>query len=94
MLLASTINKAKKSLFALRLLKKYFNPNEMRTLLVLNFLDYLVIWLTQELSTIAKQALLSISANALGNCMMLNCLEISCERIHSISEKSTPKQII
>ena len=95
---ASAINKAKTSLFALRLLRKYFSPNEMRTLLDSNFNSTLyynaVIWLTPELSTVAKQALLSISANALRNCMMLNCSEISFERIHSICEKSTPKQIM
>ena len=34
---ASAINKAKNSLLALRLLRKYFNPSEMRTLLDSNF---------------------------------------------------------
>ena len=39
--ISSAIAKAKKSLFALRLLKRYFNGNEMRTLLDSNFYSIL-----------------------------------------------------
>ena len=39
--LANAISKAKKSLLAQRLLRKYFNPNEMRTLLDSNFYSIL-----------------------------------------------------
>ena len=96
--IAKTISKAKKSLFALRLLKKYFTPDEMKTLLDSKFYSILyynaVIWLTPSISAIMKQSLLSISANALRSCMLVNCSEVSFEMIHSICKKSTPKQIM
>ena len=64
-----TIGKAKKALFAIRLLKRYFNQSQIRTLLDSNFYSVLyynaVIWLTPNLSSDLKQSLLSISANAL-----------------------------
>ena len=56
---ACAISKAKKSLFALRLLRNYFSPTEMRTLLDTNFYSVLycnaVIWLTPSLSSEMKQ---------------------------------------
>ena len=95
--IAHAIGKAKKALFALRLLRKYFNPNEMRTLLDSNFYSILyynaVIWLTPEINAVMKQALLFISANALRSCMLSNCGEISFERIHSICKKCTPNKL-
>ena len=79
--IANAINKSKKAFFALRLSRKYFNANEMRTLLDSNFYSILyynaVIWLTPEISAPMKQALHSISANALRSCMLFNCNQIS-----------------
>ena len=40
-----------------------------------------------------KQALLSVSANALRSCMMSQCFEISFIKIHSLCHKCTPTQI-
>ena len=95
---ASAISKSRKSLFALRLLRKYFNDNEMRILLDSNFYSILyynaVLWLTPELSSVMKQALLSISANALRSCMMSRCPEISFITIHTLCKKFTPSQIM
>ena len=51
------------------------------------------IWLTPELSSSIKQALLSISANALRSCMMSYCSEVSFLRIHLLCKKCTPTQI-
>ena len=69
----------------------------MRALLDSNFYSILyynsVIWLTPDISSIMKQSLLSVSANALRSCMLTNCNEISFERIHMKCKKSTPKQI-
>ena len=49
----------KKALCALRLIKKYFNKNEMQTMLDSNYYSILyynsVIWLTPELNTNVKQ---------------------------------------
>ena len=63
--IANAINKLKKALFALRLLPKYLNQYEMRTLWDSNFYSILyynaVVWLTPEISAVMKQALLAIS---------------------------------
>ena len=92
------ITKAKKSLFALRLLKKYFSPDEMKILLDSKFYSILyynaVIWLTPSISAAMKQSLMSISANALRSGTPVNFDEISFERIHLLCKKSTPKQIM
>ena len=94
---AQSISKAKKALYALRLLKRNFNGNEMRTLLDANFYSILyynsVIWLTPNLSSEMKQSLLSISANALRSCLNLS-FDVSFENVHKISNKCTPKQIM
>ena len=64
-----TISKAKRKIYALKMLKKFFRPNEMRILLDSYFYSTLyynsVIWLTPNLSSQSKQNLLSVSANAL-----------------------------
>ena len=94
---AMAISKAKKTLYALRLIKRFFNNLEMRTLLDSHFYSTLyynsVIWLTPSLNNDTKQKLLSISANALRDCLRLNNPEISFENLHKIHKKSTPKQI-
>ena len=95
---ASAICKSKKSLFALRVLRKYFNNQEMRLLLDSYFYSILyynaVLWLTPQLCPMMKQAILSISANALRSCMMSNSTELSFIRIHAICQKCTPSQIM
>ena len=67
------IAKAKKVLYALRLLRKFFTKEQMRTLLDSYFYSVLyynsVIWLTPELNLQIKQSLLSVSANALRSCL-------------------------
>ena len=94
---AMAISKAKKSLYALRLIKRFFNNHEMRTLLDSHFYSTLyynsVIWLTPSLNNDMKQKLISISANALRDCLRLNNPEISFENLHKIHKKCTPKQI-
>ena len=94
---ASSISKAKKKLFALRVLKRFFLPNQMRVLLDLQFYSVLynnaVIWLTPDLNAQMRQNLLSISANALRTCLRRDCFDISFENLHRTCKKSTPKQI-
>ena len=94
---ASCINKAKKKLYALRLLKKYFTPEQMRILLDSQFYSVLyynsVIWLTSELSATLKHNLMCISANALRSCLMSDNYDVSFENIHLKCKKSTPSQI-
>ena len=95
---ATAITKAKKALFALRLLKKYFSATEMRLLLDANFYSILyynaVIWLTPSLSADTKQSLLSISASALRSCLSHGGLDISFENLHKSHKKCTPTQIM
>ena len=95
---AGAICKAKKAVFALRLLRKFFTDQEMRLLLDSYFYSVLyynaVLWLTPDLGSSMKQALLSISANALRSCMMTNCSEISFLRIHTMCGKCTPLQVM
>ena len=53
-----------------------------------------VVWLTPELKFILKQSLLSISVNALRNCLKQDNNEISFERLHTNAKKCTPSQIM
>ena len=96
--IAHCISKAKKALFALRLLRKFFNNNEMRTLLDSNFYSVLyynaIIWLTPELNANLKHNLLTISSNALRSCLMQDNREISFENLHVNAKKCTPCQIM
>ena len=96
--IANAIFKARKALFALRLLKRFFTNDEMRTLLDAHFYSVLyynaAIWLTPSLSPDMKQNLLSISANALRSCLMHGSLDISFDRLHKTHKKCTPTQIM
>ena len=95
---AKAISNAKKALYALRLLKKYFTNFEMRILLDAHFYSILYynasIWLTPSLSSDLKQSLLSVSANALRSCLMHEGLDISFENLHRTHSKCTPNQIM
>ena len=90
--------KGKKALIALRLIKRYFNKSEMRTLLDACFYSILyynaAIWLMPTLNSDLKQDLLSISANALRSCIRHDGFDVSFEDIHKIHRKCTPKQIM
>ena len=91
---ANCTKKAKKSLFALKLLKKFFNPNEMRTLIDSHFYSVLYYNVTPEIGPVMKQKLLSISACALRSCLSNPNNVISFERIHEINKKCMPSQIM
>ena len=94
---ASCISKAKKKLFALRLRKRFFRPDQMRVLLDSQFYSILyynsVIWLTTDLNAPMKQNLFSISANALRTCLTRENYDVSFESLHVKCKKCTPKQI-
>ena len=96
--IAKAINKAKKALCGLKLLKKFFGAGEMRILLDSFFYSVLYynscIWLTPDLSPDLKQNLLSISANALRSCVNFSGYDVSFENIHIVNKKSTPKQLM
>ena len=92
------IVKAKKALYGLRLLRRYFNATQMRMLLDSKFYSILyynaVVWLTPDLKSESKHDLLSVSALALRSCLYLaHCNEISFINIHKLHKKCTPEQI-
>ena len=86
------------SLYRRRKLNSYYINNEMRLLLDTYFYSMLyynaVLWLTPYLCSTMRQALLSISANALRSCMLFDCPDMFFVRIHSICQKCTPAQIM
>ena len=94
---SNAITKANKSLCALRLLKRYFLPHEMKLLLTSNYFSSLYynseIWLSPLLKSDSKQLLLSASANALRSCMPLKNRFISFEDIHKNFGQPTPMSI-
>ena len=91
------IQKAKRSLFALRVLKPFFNKAKMRILLESNFYSVLYynssIWLTPDLSAACKQDFLSVSALALRSCLGNYQCDISFLNLHKNNNKCTPAQI-
>ena len=95
--IANCISKAKKSLYALRLLRPFFCKNKMRTLLDSNFYSILyynsTIWLSPDLSSACKHDLLAVSAQALRCCLGPNLNDILFENLHKNNKKCTPSQI-
>ena len=89
-----TINKSKKALHAIRIIKKYFNKQELLTLLTSNYYSILYynseIWHLTTLKQDLKQKLLSASASALKLCSSLKDEYISYERLHQINKRATP----
>ena len=82
---SESIGKARKALFGLKHLRKFFNFNEMRQLLdsyLYSVLYYNAeIWLTPDLSSTLKQSLLSMSALALRSTLNIEH-ELSFEKLH------------
>ena len=95
--IASCISKAKKKLFALKLLKFFFSPEQMGVLLDFQFYSVLyynaVIWLTSDITSSLRHNLMSISANALRSCVMKENFDVSFVNIHKKCKKCTPAQI-
>ena len=96
--ITNCINKAKKSLYALRLLKPLFTPSQMRVLLDSNFYSVLYynsqIWLTPDLSSSCKHDLLAASSLALRSCLNFPHYDVSFINLHKQSKKCTPDQIM
>ena len=96
--ITNCINKAKKSLYALRQLKPFFSPTQMRMLLDSYFYSMLYynaqIWLTPELSTNLKHDLLAVSAMALRTCINFQNRDVSFINLHKQCQKSTPEQFM
>ena len=92
--ITNTVRKAKMALNAIKLIKKYFSPTEIRTLLTANFFSILYynseIWHLPTLNPKLKQTLLSASANALKLCLTNYDQMTSFMQIHSLARRASP----
>ena len=93
---ANVIKKSNKTLYAIRIIKLFFNKSELKILLNSYYFSVLYynseIWLTPFLHSGPKQQLLSASANAIRSCLNYPTKFISFECIHKDFKKSTPEQ--
>ena len=89
--------KAKQSLHAIRIIKKYFSNSEIRNLITSNFYSILFynseIWHIPTLSQRNKQKLMSCSANALKLCTIGGGKDMSFENIHTMNMRATPEKM-
>ena len=90
-------NKARTALHAIRLIRPFFSAPELKQIITANFFSILYynseIWHLPTLSPIAKQKLLSTSANALKLCTPYCPREMSFKTIHYLNARATPTQI-
>ena len=90
--------KAKQSLHAIRIIKKYFSNSEIRNLITSNFYSILFynseIWHILTLSQRNKQKLMSCSANALKLCTIGGGKDMSFENIHTMNMRATPEKMM
>ena len=92
------INKANKALHAIKLIKKYFNPSEILTLLTSNFYSVLYynseVWHLPTLKPQIKQLILSASANALKCSQRKPDPMQSFLNIHLEAKRATPEKFM
>ena len=91
------INKAKKTMHAINLVKKYFNSDELKGLLTSNYFSVLYynseIWNLPTLNIQLRKKLLSASANAIKICITNIPPNTSYESLHRLVKRGTPKQM-
>jgi hypothetical protein len=95
---SQAINKARKALHGIKLIKKHFDKNELRQLLTSNFYSVPYynseVWHMPSLHTSLKRQLLSASAAALKIMGQSQDIEISYEQLHLLNARAAPiKQI-
>jgi hypothetical protein len=95
---SNTIKRAKSALHAIHLIKKYFNSNELRTLITSNFYSILFynseIWYIPSLNPYLKNQIKSTSANALKICTPSYHKYMSFEILHKINNRALPDQMM
>ena len=88
------INKAKRALHGIRLIKKFLTKQETKMLLTSNFYSILYynceIWLTKDLNTRHKQHILAASANALKILNNVTDLRTSYVQLHINEKRALP----
>ena len=94
---AHAICKANKSLYAIRLIKKYFTAEQIKTLLTAYYYSSLYynseVWLSPFLSSEIRTQLLSASAKALQTSLNVYNPYISHIKIHNQFKQAMPKQM-
>ena len=92
------INKAKRALHGIRLIRQYFNKTELRQLLTSNYFSILYynseIWMIPSLNQRMQQKLMSASGNALRTCESCWDSDISFKNLHKMNKRTTPKQMM
>ena len=95
--ITNAINKAKRKLHGIRLIKRYFGKEELKQLLTSNFYSVLYynaeIWLIPSLHQNLKRHLLSCSAQALKLLGNWRDVQISYENLHKVNKRGTPHQM-
>ena len=93
---SKTIKKSNSNLQAIKIISKYFNPDELKTLITSNFYSTLYynseIWHLPNLKPYLKNLLMSASAKALKICTPTYNLAMSYNTIHAINNRATPDQ--
>ena len=93
-----TIKRSTKALDAIKLIKKFFNQQEVINLVTSNFYSILnynsEIWQLPSLKVTRKQNLLSASAKALKICVRLADRETSFINLHVMCKHATPLQMM
>ena len=91
---AQAINKAKRALHGIRLIKKHFTKTELRQLLTSNFYSILYynseVWHIPTLHSNLKRMLLGASASALRLIGQSRDIRISYDRLHRMNARATP----
>ena len=94
---SNAILKANRALYAIKLIKKYFTPEELHTLLTANFYSILYynseVWQIPSLNPQSRQHLLAASAKALKLCEKPNAPVLSYSDLHRSHKRATPSQL-
>ena len=93
----NTINKSKKALNAIALIRKYFSKSQLLTVITSNYYSSLYynaeIWMLPTLKPQLKQKLLSASAAPLKFTTINYDNMTSFDALHYVNQRTTPKQI-
>jgi hypothetical protein len=91
----NSIKNANRSLFALKVIKKYFNKDELKDLVTSLYFSQLFygseVWHLPDLSFLQKKKLKNASANALKICLLNVSPFITHTEIHNITKRSPPE---
>ena len=96
--ISQCIAKSNKALAAIRMIRKFFNTNELLQLVTSNFYSILYynseIWHLPSLNANLKQKLLSSSARAIKTCVKFDSSNISFVNLHQMYQRATPDRIL